>query len=88
MDIDMKTKDDGDDKGIIVPSNGHGRDRDYDRDKDRDGRDRDYDRDRERRDRDRDRDRERREPGGEQSACFTNVHKLNDISQRTHPPKE
>ncbi|PPQ80881.1 hypothetical protein CVT25_001890 [Psilocybe cyanescens] len=59
MDVDMKNKDDGDDKGIIPPTNG-GNGRDYDRDKDRDMRDRDYDRDRDRRDRgDKDRDRDR-----------------------------
>ncbi|KAF8957855.1 hypothetical protein BDZ97DRAFT_1844401 [Flammula alnicola] len=59
MDIDMKNKDDSDDKGIVAPTNGNGRDRDYDRDKEREPRDRDYDRDRERRDRDKDRDRDR-----------------------------
>ncbi|KAF9530205.1 hypothetical protein CPB83DRAFT_875197 [Crepidotus variabilis] len=59
MDIDMRTKDDGDDKGVVAPSNGHGRDYDS-RDKDRD---RDYDRDRDRRDRDRDSHRDRRESG-------------------------
>jgi len=58
MDIDMRTKDDGEDKSAVTP-NGNGRE--YDRDRPRDGRDRDYDR--ERRDRDRDRERERREPG-------------------------
>lgn len=61
MDVDMKNKDDNDDKGIIPPTNG-GNGRDYDRDKDRDLRDRDYDRDRDRKDRgdkDRDRDRDR-----------------------------
>ncbi|KIM37052.1 hypothetical protein M413DRAFT_20390 [Hebeloma cylindrosporum] len=64
MDIDMKNKDDGEDKGIVPPSNGgNGRDH-YDRDKDRDGRDRDYDRDRRDRDtKDRDRDRDRRDSG-------------------------
>lgn len=60
----MKNKDDGDDKGIIPPSNG-GNGRDYDRDKDRDMRDRDYDRDRDRRDKDRDRDRGDRRDSGE-----------------------
>ncbi|PPQ81135.1 hypothetical protein CVT26_011103 [Gymnopilus dilepis] len=61
MDVDMKNKEDNDDKAIVAPTNGgNGRDhRDYDRDKDRDARDRDYDRDRDRRDRDKDRDRER-----------------------------
>ncbi|KAJ3514962.1 hypothetical protein NLJ89_g2044 [Agrocybe chaxingu] len=65
MDVDMKNKDDGDDKGIVPPTNGGGRDRDYDRDKERDVRDRDYDRDKDRRDRDkeRDRDRDRRDNG-------------------------
>lgn len=57
MDIDMRNKDDGDDKGIVAP-NGNGRD--YDRDRPRDGRDREYDRDK----RDRDRDRDRRDSGG------------------------
>jgi hypothetical protein len=56
MDIDMRNKDDGEDKSAVAP-NGNGRE--YDRDRPRDGRDRDFDRER----RDRDRDRDRREPG-------------------------
>jgi hypothetical protein len=60
MDIDMRNKDDGEDKSIVAP-NGNGRE--YDRDRARDGRDRDYDYERDRDRRDRDRDRERREPG-------------------------
>ncbi|KIJ95074.1 hypothetical protein K443DRAFT_134539 [Laccaria amethystina LaAM-08-1] len=60
MDVDMKNKDDGEDKGIIVPTGSSGRERDRDRDFDREkDRDRDHDRDRDRRDRDKDRDRER-----------------------------
>jgi len=71
MDVDMKNKDDNEEKGIIVPVSSsrdrdrerdRDRDRDYDRDKDRD-RDRDHDRERRDRDKDRDRDRERRESG-------------------------
>ena len=82
----MKNKDDGEDKGIIVPTNSSSgrerdRDRDYDREKDRD-RDRDHDRDRDRRDRDkdRDRDRDRREPG----MCRFSLHDSQEGAQR-HP---
>ncbi|KAG2337719.1 hypothetical protein BDR05DRAFT_761979 [Suillus weaverae] len=60
MDVDMKNKDEIDDK------RDRERDREFDRDKDRERdreRDRDRDRDRDRRDRDRDRDRDRRDPG-------------------------
>ncbi|KAF5310869.1 hypothetical protein D9619_007686 [Psilocybe cf. subviscida] len=65
MDVDMKPKDDMDDKSGMPPNNGNGRDRDrdYDRDKDRDNRDRDLDRDRDRRDKDRDTGRDRRDSG-------------------------
>jgi hypothetical protein len=66
MDVDMKNKDDNEEKGIIVPvSSSRDRDRDRDRERDRDfdrDKDRDRDHDRERRDRDKDRD-HRREPG-------------------------
>jgi len=62
MDVDMKNREENDDKGIIVPVSSGGRDRgDRDRDRDRDydkDRDRD-DRDKDRRDRDKDRDRDR-----------------------------
>jgi len=64
MDIDMRTKDDGDDKGIVAP-NGNGRD--YDRDRARDGRDREYDRDK------RDRDRgDRRDSGWQDFFLLSN----------------
>ncbi|KAF8196106.1 hypothetical protein BJ912DRAFT_1140991 [Pholiota molesta] len=67
MDVDMKNKDDGEDKGIVPPSNGNGngRDRDYDRDNVKDPRDRgDYDRERRDRDKDRPRDRDDRRDSG------------------------
>lgn len=65
MDVDMKNKDDGEDKGIVPPSNGNGNGRDYDRDKERDPRDRgDFDRERRDRDKDRPRDRDDRRDSG------------------------
>ncbi|KDR79810.1 hypothetical protein GALMADRAFT_136408 [Galerina marginata CBS 339.88] len=85
MDIDMKNKDDGDDKGIIAPTNGgSGRDRDFDRDKERDPRDRDYDRDRDRRDKDKDRDRERgdRRDSGENIVVLLDPESETTGSQR------
>ena len=64
MDVDMKNREENDDKGIIVPVSSGGRDRgDRDRDRDREyDRDKDRDRDdreKDRRDRDKDRDRDR-----------------------------
>ncbi|KAG5636045.1 hypothetical protein H0H81_009269 [Sphagnurus paluster] len=70
MDVDMKNKDDSEEKAIIAPVSSSGRERDRDRDRDRDyDRDKDRDRDRDDRDKDgrrdrekdRDRDRDRRE---------------------------
>jgi hypothetical protein len=78
MDVDMKNKDDNEEKGIIVPvSSSRDRDRERDRDRDRDydrDKDRDRDHDRERRDRDKDRDRDHvRRESGAFPLCFISL---------------